>query len=126
MCYYNTYSLSLSLSPPIVPANVTPITPSPLFGVEGQNIILTFSITQDDPKVNTSNIRWTFRGTSGLLDITESGDQHYQLMNERRSLTITQLTSAHQGVYTLYATNEAGTRFNSINLQLQGKAIVYM
>ncbi|XP_019853400.1 PREDICTED: hemicentin-1-like [Amphimedon queenslandica] len=109
-----------------VPASVTPVSPSPSFGVEGQSIVLTFSITQDDPLVNTSNIRWTFRGTAGLLDITETDNPHYELINERRSLVITQITSAHQGIYTLFATNEAGTRSNSINLQLQGPPVFYL
>ena len=92
-----------------------------MLGVEGQNIILTFSITQDDPKVNTSNIRWTFRGTSGLLDITESGDQRYQLMDERRSLMINHLVpSSDEGYYEIQATNEAGTRNASIYMTVQG------
>uniref|UniRef100_A0A1X7ULZ4 G-protein coupled receptors family 2 profile 2 domain-containing protein n=2 Tax=Amphimedon queenslandica TaxID=400682 RepID=A0A1X7ULZ4_AMPQE len=109
-----------------VPANVTPISPSPSFGVEGQSIVLTFSITQDDPLVNTSNIRWTFRGPAGLLDITESSDSRYELSSNRRSLAISHLlTSSDEGYYTVYATNEAGTQNASIQLMVEGPPKVY-
>ena len=110
----------LSLS---VPANVTPITPSPVHGVEGRSVTLIFAITEDDPPVQVSNIRWQFSSTSGTIDITDSTDSHYDLSADRRSLTINQVTSAHHGQYTLFATNEAGTRFNSTNLIVQGKRL---
>lgn len=106
-----------------MPANVTPVTASPARGVEGQNIVLTFVITNDDPLVTVSNIRWEFTGVHIITDITDSSDPHYELFNDRRSLLITQLTSAHQGIYTLFATNEAGTRSSSILLTVEGNPL---
>ena len=106
----------LFLSLPSVPANVIPFTPSPVHGVEGRTVILIFTITEDDPPVQVSNIRWQFSSTSGTINITDSTNLHYDLSADRRSLTIDQVTSAHHGQYTLFATNEAGTRFNSIKL----------
>ena len=103
-----------------VPANITAVTVSPVRGVEGQNTVLTFKITNDDPLVNVSNIRWTFTNVHRVIDITDLSDPHYKLINERRSLRITQLTTAHQGIYTLFATNEAGTRSNSITVFIEG------
>ena len=113
----------LFLSLPSVPANVIPFTPSPVHGVEGRTVILIFTITEDDPPVQVSNIRWQFSSTSGTINITDSTNLHYDLSADRRSLTIDQVTSAHHGQYTLFATNEAGTRFNSTNLIVQGKRL---
>ncbi len=107
----------------IVPANVTRVSQSPIASVEAETIVLQFNITQDDPLVLVDNIRWELLTSDGLIeDITLSSltDPHYELSSDRLSLKVIQLTSAHQGKYTLFATNEAGTRFNSIDLLIQG------
>lgn len=84
-------------------------------------VTLSFSISNDDPLVQTENIRWERLTSLNVpLDITESDDPHYQLANDRLSLTIVQLTDGQVGIYTLYATNEAGTRSNFVALVLQG------
>ena len=105
-----------------VPANVTAVTDSPIIGVDTESVVLQFVITQDDPLIQVNNIRWEFLTSDGLVeDITTSSitDPHYELSADRLSLTIVQLNFAHQGRYTLFATNEAGTRSNSIDLFIQ-------
>lgn len=105
----------------VVPATVTPLVTSPIVGIHGMMVTLIFSISNDDPLVQTENIRWERLTSLNVpLDITESDDPHYQLANDRLSLTIVQLTDGQVGIYTLYATNEAGTRSNFVALVLQG------
>ena len=104
-----------------VPANITALTSSPAVGTEGQNIVLSFLITNDDPLVSIQNIRWEFSSFREPEDITNSNSVHYVLSSDRLSLTIIQLTTAQIGLYTLFATNEAGVRSNSIRLALQSK-----
>ena len=78
---------------------------------------LIFNITEDDPPVEVSNIRWQFSSTSGTIDITHSTDSHYGLSADRRSLSIYHLaTSLDQGIYSMIATNEAGSVSSSIEL----------
>ena len=100
-----------------VPPNITALTPSPVHGVQGHNVNLSFSITDDDPKVNVSNIHWKIYGIHGNVDITDS--PYYQLSSNRLMLLINQLTDTHGGIYTLYATNEAGTHSKSIKLIIE-------
>ena len=83
---------------------------------------LKFAISSDDPLVQTENIRWErLTPLNVIIDITESDSPHFQLADDRLSLTIVQLTDGQIGRYTLFATNEAGTRSNFIDLVLQGK-----
>ena len=106
-------------SPPSfsVPANVTPVTPSPVYGVEGRSVTLIFNITKDDPPVQVSNIQWQLSSTSGTINITNSTDSHYVLSADRRSLSIYHLaTSLDQGIYFMIATNEAGSVSSSIEV----------
>ena len=112
----------MSSFPSLVPANVTPVTSSVVTGIEGQSIPLIFRITNDDPLVQVNNIQWELSSASGTVNITELSmtDEHYQLSEDRLSLTVSQISSAHHGTYTLFATNEAGTRSNSIILVIEG------
>ena len=110
----------------LVPANVTPITPSPVVGVEGSSVLVKFNITQADPLVKVENIRWQFSFLGTDIDITESSSGHYQLSDDRRSLTINQLTTQQGGVYTMFATNEAGTRLNQIMVVIESKTLSQM
>ena len=105
-----------------VPANVTPLVASPVIGIEGNSATLSFSITDADPPVKTENIRWErLTPVNEIIDITDSDSEHFQFAKDRLSLTIVQLTDGQVGLYTLFATNEAGTRFNSIALVLEGE-----
>ena len=102
----------------IVPPNVTALTESPLIAIELRDITINFTITEADPLVNISNRRWTFESaaTTNIEDITDTSNLHYSLSEDRLVLTINQVTSAHRGVYTLLATNEAGVRSDSVEV----------
>lgn len=90
-------------------------------GVEGQSIVLSFLITEDDPPVSVENIRWEFTSLGATINITNTSSSHYMLSEDRRNLTIQQLTIAQAGMYTLFATNKAGERSNSIRLEVQSE-----
>ena len=100
---------------------MTAITSSPAVGIEGQSVTLQFILTQADPLVRVENIRWQFSFLGMDVDVTQSNNRHYQLSEDRRTLSINQLTSAEEGVYTLFATNEAGTQFNRIRVVIESK-----
>ena len=106
----------------LVPADVMPVTQSPLTVLEGQSITLIFTITNDDPLVQVNNIQWEF----GTVDITEllMTDEQYELSDDRLSLIINHVSlSADQGIYTLSATNEAGIRSASIEIIIESKCM---
>lgn len=100
------------------------VTGSPAVGTEGQSIVLQFVITDADPLVKVENIRWQFSSLGKDLDITESSNSHYHLSNDRRTLVINQLTTEQIGIYTLFATNEAGVRSNSITVTIEGTKLI--
>ena len=83
--------------------------------------MLRFVITEADPLIKVENIRWQFTFLGRDVDITESSSGHYQLSDDRRSLTINQLTIQQGGLYTMFATNEAGTRSNQITVLIESK-----
>ena len=101
---------------------MTAVTSSPVVGIEGQSVTLQFTITEADPPVRVENIRWQFSTPlmDNPLDITNTSSNHYQLSDDRRALTVNQISTAQQGLYTLFATNEAGVRSSSIRLLLEG------
>ena len=102
-------------------------TSSPAVGIEGQSVTLLFNITEADPPVRVENIRWQFSDIlmSNPLDITNTSKlDHYQLSDDRRALTVHQINTARQGLYTLFATNEAGVRSSSIRLVLEGEILI--
>ena len=106
----------------LVPADVMPVTQSPLTVLEGQSITLIFTITNDDPLVQVNNIQWEF----GTVDITEllMTDEQYELSADSLSLIINNVSlSADQGIYTLSATNEAGIRSASIEIIIESKCM---
>ena len=103
---------------------MTAVTSSPAVGIEGQSVTLRFIITEADPLVKVENIRWQFSFLGKDVDITESESRHYRLSEDRRTLSISQLTTAQGGVYTLFATNEAGVRFDRIRVVLESKLVL--
>ena len=93
-------------------ANLT----SPVIGVNGSSITLIFTITEDNPPVVLDEIQWLFNGT-----VLSAGNR-VSFSMDRRSVTITQLqVLLDEGIYTLIATNPAGTTSASIFLNVQGK-----
>ena len=89
-------------------------------GVVNNSVLLQFAISEDFPKVQISNIFWTFNG-SILNNLTNTlTDLRYNFSGNLLNLTISLLQHRDEGVYTLTASNEAGTNSSSINLQIEG------
>lgn len=131
------YRLPLSAVPV-----VTAITESPLVAVFGRSATLSFSVTEDIPPVTPEGIVWMFRemtvGSGGSGESGESGDSgeneesgevqghvldseysRYIFSEDRRTLTIFPVHDSDEGLYTLMATNAAGSDSNSISVDVQ-------
>lgn len=100
--------------------------------LEGDSATLQFSIESASPPVQLSDIRWYFQPTgANSTDITQratlpgsnsTGTLVYS--NDRLSLTIGRITPQADGVFTLSATNPAGTTSNSTYLSVEGKFLL--
>ena len=118
MCHFCTYFL--------VPATVQSLTDLVLHRSLGDNVTFMFSLSKDDPPVETQDIEWFFIFNSFNMRtvITNSANDRYNFSPNRLSLTIVGITLADQGQYILEATNAAGTRSNSSILSVVGKCIM--
>ena len=97
-----------------------------LLGLEQEDTMISFSIFDASPMVQTSAIRWLFiTDTDGLeTDITEAdrlGETALTFSESRLELTLSGLTQDAEGIYRLVATNPAGTASNYTNLTIEGK-----
>ena len=87
------------------------------------SVVLRFTISEDFPRVQISNIIWTFNG-SVLNNLTNTlSDLRYNFSDNLLNLQISLLQHRDEGVYTLTASNEAGTNSSSINLQIEGTVL---
>ena len=124
---YSSRLLCISLC--AVPPTVTP-TVSQLIGVETRDgrpseIEIGFSISQATPPVQLENITWTYvdQITMEQFDIAAlaSNDTKYQLSEDLRTLTISDLNFFDAGLFIFNATNEAGTGSAILQLMVHGK-----
>ena len=92
--------------------------PSSLLGVV-TSVMLNFTIVDDFPKVQLQNIIWRFNNTV-LNNLTMPSDSRYSFSMDLLTLTISNLQHKDEGVYTVTATNEAGTNSTSINVEVEG------
>ena len=108
---------------------VTPIESQPI-GVETRDgspseIEIGFSISRATPPVQLENITWTYVDliTMEQFDITSLGSNNtkYQLSEDLRMLTISDLNFFDAGLFTFNATNEAGTNSTTLQLVVHGK-----
>ena len=88
-------------------------------GVVNNSVSLSFIVVNDSPEVELQNIQWSFNGTV-LNNVTTPSDPRYSFSNDLMNLTIRSLQHMDEGLYTLTATNEAGTNSSSVNLQIEG------
>ena len=89
----------------------------------GHNTTLKFNITEASPDVISEDIDWTFTGERfyGREDIISDNDTRYSFSADRRSLTIFNLTTNDAGEYRLTAKNAAGSNYDALRLDVQGK-----
>ena len=106
-----------------VRATITRLTDLVLQRTLGENVTLMFSLSDDDPSVQTRNIRWFHRTPSSTIDITNSSDNRHTLSSDRLSFLIDGITHTDEGEYILQTTNEAGVRNGSVFLSVTGNTV---
>ena len=105
-------TFSFIIGAPVVTSNLT----SGVIGLLNESITLQFSIIYDSPLVLVESIRWTFND----VELVEDIGGRITFSDNRLSLTITNLNLSDEGVYTLTATNPAGSSSENIFLDVQG------
>ena len=109
----------LILASPIV----TALMPS-LEANEGNNITLSFEISNANPVVMSNSIIWSFTPATGsAIEINSS--PHYIFSFDRLNLTIVGVTVGDQGSYSMRATNPAGSFSASVSLTVYGKHVSF-
>ena len=114
-------------SPPSVPPTVQAVQ-GRIAGVLETSVTLSFTILDAYPEVQTENIQWTFSNLNGSsFDIpTNSVSTNFSILTgvfsgHRLSLTLLGLTSDFEGMYTMTATNEAGSDSAVVELVIEGQ-----
>ena len=87
----------------------------------GDNVTLMFSLSDDDPPVKTSNIRWFLLEALTSVDITDSTDERHIFSPDRLSFEIDGLTHTDEGEYTIQTTNEAGVSRRSVFITITSR-----
>ena len=86
-----------------------------------QNITLPFVIQNDFPTVVPSDIKWTFTDVHGnLIHNPIISGVNYVFSEDNLNLTIVNADNALEGLYTLVATNVAGSGSASTELVVEG------
>ena len=97
-----------------VPPKVTPVA-NETIGLITMSVHLQFSIEEATPPVALEDIFWMF----GDSELQEDGE-HVMFSANRLSVTITNLSLSDGGVYSLTATNPAGSDSAHIMVEVQG------
>ena len=99
-----------------------------IVGIQNMNVTLSFTISDAFPEVQTGNIQWTFRGVnrSSLNIPTDSTTSTFSdlmgvFSGDRLNLTLLGLNNDFEGIYTLTATNEAGSDSAVVDLVIEGQ-----
>ena len=106
-----------------VPPDVYPVGNQSMIAFRGRQTVLNFTITRASPDVMPEDTEWIFESECfGQRDaITVSESEHYHFSQDRRSLTILNLTTNDAGNYTLRATNPAGVNSSVILVEMEGE-----
>ena len=99
------------LGAPVVLSNLS----SPVIGVIGRSTTLTFNIIEDNPIVIPDDIQWLLNDN----ELHAGGRISFSIY--KRSIIISRLQLLDEGVYTLIASNAAGTSRSSIYLDVEGR-----
>ena len=121
------HPFSSALLPPSVPPTVEAVQ-GRVVGIQAMSVTLSFTISHASPEVLTENIQWTFRDVNGISFniLTDSTTTTFSNLmgvfsGDRLSLTLSGLNNDFEGMYTLTATNEAGSDSAVVELVIQGQ-----
>ena len=99
-----------------------------IVGIQERSVTLTFTISDASPGVQIGNIQWTFTDLEGsIFDITiDSRIAIFSYLTglfhpDRLSLILSNLNNSFEGMYTMTATNEAGSDSAIIELVIEGQ-----
>ena len=88
--------------------------------LEGERIILTFSILNANPAVTTSQILWYFNGSVALRPLNTLFGNVLVFSNNYRTLTISNINYNIQGRISLVANNVVGGDSDYTDLTIEG------
>ena len=86
-----------------------------IVGLIKNDITLHFSIKDASPPVLLEDIQWSYDGAELRED-----EEHVLFSVDRLAVTITNLSLSDEGVYSLMATNPAGSDSATITMDVQG------
>ena len=101
----------------LVPPTVQAVS-SKVIGLLHESVTISFTITNDFPKVKVYNIQWQFKP---LGNETFNSIKSEFLSEDRLSLTISNVQLSNRGLYKLLAQNEAGIGEATIVLDVYSK-----
>ena len=110
-------------APPIVTAET-----QAAIALTGEGFKIVFAIASDIPKVSPIDVTWRFTPTRGggvTRDLDDSADQRFQFSPDRLTLTISGVSLFDDGVYTVGATNPAGSDSDYTRLTVYGEELEY-
>ena len=112
-----------------VPPNVQPVSDSAtLIALKNEDYIMKFSITEANPLVDISNIKWTYRTDPSSApipwppDLEGEQQPRHHLSDDKQLLNIMDVQISDGGFYTLSASNSAGERNSTVMLLVYGEA----
>ena len=114
--------LSLRAAVPLV----TAVSSSPLTGTQGTSVTLQFSVSDDLPSVNSSDIVWRFTPFGSSAMQLNASNERYIFSDNMLSLTIGGLAVSDEGRYTLEATTIAGSSSATIFLDVQSTRLYFI
>ena len=110
----------------LVPPLVIPANPS-VIGVEGEEAVLTFNVTNAFPPVTIDNVRWLLNREGNIADITNNTMVNNNILTfesnsstQIYSLTVSNIQPNFTSRYILSVRNPAGVDSNFINLIVEG------
>ena len=100
----------------LVPPTVQPVSKR-VIGLLNESVTISFTITDDFPKVKVYNIQWQFKS----LD-SETFNSINSTSSDHLSLTISNVQLKDRGSFKVLAQNEAGISEATIVLDVYGKS----
>ena len=102
----------------LVPPTVQPVSKR-VIGLLNESVTISFTITNDFPKVKLYNIQWQFKS---LDSETFNSINSERLSEDHLSLAISNVQLSNRGLYKMIAQNEAGISEATVVLDVYGKS----